>query len=144
MIRYTLSLLPPDLLRTLRCTECRNCLNGPIRSFFYAARFFVVLHALLPVPQQLVRGLLHNQTEASALPAATARACLPYWLEATGWAVALLSDATAAAMGRLPATKRTNSRSPLDQTVRGTLSTWGATHPVVHSGCVNGQLKQQA
>ncbi len=56
--------------------------------------------------------------EASALPAAVARACLPYWLEAAGWAVALLSDATAAAMGRLPATPRTGCHSTLDDGVR--------------------------
>ncbi len=37
--------------------------------------------------------------------AATARACLPYWLETAGWLAALLADATAAAMGRLPALK---------------------------------------
>ncbi len=40
------------------------------------------------------------------LPAATAQACLPYWLETAGWLAALLSDAAAAAMGRLPATPR--------------------------------------
>ncbi len=37
--------------------------------------------------------------------AATARACLPYWLETAGWLAALLADATAAAVGRLPALK---------------------------------------
>ncbi len=39
---------------------------------------------------------------AEALPVVTARTCLPYWLEAAGWLEAILSDATAAAMGRLP------------------------------------------
>ncbi len=40
------------------------------------------------------------------LSAATAQACLPYWLETAGWLAALLSDAAAAAMGRMPATPR--------------------------------------
>ncbi len=51
--------------------------------------------SLLPAPEH-----------ADSLPAATARACLPHWLEAAGWAAALMSDATAAAMGRLPSTRR--------------------------------------
>ncbi len=41
-----------------------------------------------------------------SLPVPTARACAPHWLEAAGWLAALLSDATAAAMGRLPAAQR--------------------------------------
>ncbi len=54
-----------------------------------------------------------------ALPAATARSCLPHWLEAAGWATALVSDATAAAVGRLPATPRNPRRhsSSIDVTV---------------------------
>ncbi len=51
------------------------------------------------------------------LPAATALACAPHWLEAAGWLVALLSDATAAAMGRLPAAQRPeHPRSLLGET----------------------------
>ncbi len=62
---------------------------------------------------------MHSQAEdASGLPAATSRACLPYWLEAAGWAVGLLSDATAAAMGRLHATPRTGRHSTLGEGVR--------------------------
>lgn len=34
--------------------------------------------------------------------ATATRACLPYWLETVGWLAAMLSDATAAGMGRLP------------------------------------------
>ncbi len=44
-------------------------------------------------------------TGPSALPVAAARACLPYWLEAAAWVVALATDATAAHMGRLPSSK---------------------------------------
>ncbi len=52
-----------------------------------------------------------------SLPAATARVCAPYWLEAAGWLTALMSDATAAAMGRLPAVQRPDQpRSYLDET----------------------------
>ncbi len=40
------------------------------------------------------------------LSVATARACAPYWLESTGWLAVLMSDATAAAMGRLPSAGR--------------------------------------
>ncbi len=50
--------------------------------------------------------LLPKLKDADALPPATARSCLPYWLEAVGWAAALMSDAAAAAMGRLPAAER--------------------------------------
>ncbi len=39
------------------------------------------------------------------LPGATARACLPHVQEAAGWAVALMVDATAAGMGRMPSTE---------------------------------------
>ncbi len=54
----------------------------------------------------LVKDLVPRKDYAASLPAATARACLPHWLEAAGWAVALMSDAAAAAMGRLPATQQ--------------------------------------
>ncbi len=47
--------------------------------------------------------MLPTMTSRSA---ATARACVPYWLESTGWLAALMSDATAAAMGRLPSAGR--------------------------------------
>ncbi len=57
------------------------------------------------VLQGLVFHLLPGQ-QWDSLPDATARSCVPYWLEAAGWAVALLSDATAAAMGPLDATPR--------------------------------------
>ncbi len=50
--------------------------------------------------------MVPRQAAVDFLPLATTRACLPHWLEAAGWAVALMSDATAAAMGRLPATQR--------------------------------------
>ncbi len=51
---------------------------------------------------------------------ATARACLPYWMEMAAWAVALLSDATAAAMGRLPFSEPPKqARSKIDNMVRG-------------------------
>ncbi len=53
-------------------------------------------------PQELLVALVPREAHVASLPAATARACLPYWLEAGGWVVGLLSDATAAAMGRLP------------------------------------------
>ncbi len=43
--------------------------------------------------------------ELPSLQEATARACIAFRLEAAGWLVALMSDATAAAMGRLPSTK---------------------------------------
>ncbi len=55
--------------------------------------------------QNLVRALLPSECWDS-LPAATARLCAPHWLEAAGWLAALMSDATAAAMGRLPAAQR--------------------------------------
>ncbi len=49
---------------------------------------------------------------------ATVGAYAPYWLEAAGWLAALLSDATAAAMGRLPSTKRPDTpRSMLGRLV---------------------------
>ncbi len=53
-----------------------------------------------------MQSLLPTTEHADSLPAATARSCLPHWLEAAGWAAALMSDATAAAMGRLPSTRR--------------------------------------
>ncbi len=56
--------------------------------------------------QLMVLSLLPKMEDANSLPPVTARACLPYWLEAAGWAAALMSDATAAAMGRLPSTER--------------------------------------
>ncbi len=56
--------------------------------------------------QVLVMSLVPRKDYAASLPAATARACLPHWLEAAGWAVALMSDAAAAAMGRRPATQQ--------------------------------------
>ncbi len=65
--------------------------------------------------QGLVLALLPAECWDS-LPAPTARACVPYWLEAAGWLVALMSDATAAAMGRLPAAQRPERpRSHLDK-----------------------------
>ncbi len=55
-----------------------------------------------------------------SLPAATARDCAPHWLKAAGWLAALLSDATAAAMGRLPAAQRPEQpRSHLDDAASG-------------------------
>ncbi len=60
-----------------------------------------------------MQSLLPKWEFADSLPAATARSCLPYWLETAGWAAALLSDATAAAMERLPATVRTRSEHVL-------------------------------
>ncbi len=56
--------------------------------------------------QALVQSLLPTTEHVDPLPAATARSCLPHWLEAAGWAAALMSDATAAAMGRLHSTRR--------------------------------------
>ncbi len=61
------------------------------------------------LPQVLSFGLVHKRQVG--LPTSTVQACLPYWLETAGWAAAVLSDAAAAAMGRLPATK--SSRLPL-------------------------------
>ncbi len=59
-----------------------------------------------------------DSKKAFALPKETVVACLPHWLEAAGWTAALMSDATAAAMGRLPATPRTGGhRSSLDYEV---------------------------
>ncbi len=56
-------------------------------------------------------------TDAGQLPTATARACLPYWLEAGGWAAALQADAVAAAMGRGP-TAQWSPRSFIELQVR--------------------------
>ncbi len=57
--------------------------------------------------QTLVLDLLPQAPTALLfLPEAAVQACLPYWLEAAAWAVALMSDGTAAAMGRLPVTQR--------------------------------------
>ncbi len=50
--------------------------------------------------------MVPDAADADELPAATARTCLPYWLEAGGWAAALQADGVAAAMGRLPASQR--------------------------------------
>ncbi len=64
--------------------------------------------------QGLVLQLLPTECWES-LPAATARACAPHWLAAAGWLAALMLDATAAAMGRLPAaTRLEQARSHLD------------------------------
>ncbi len=59
-----------------------------------------------PALQVLVDNLLPSTLDVAALPPAVARVCLPHWLEAAGWVVGLLSDAAAAALGRLPATQR--------------------------------------
>ncbi len=67
--------------------------------------------SVLQVP---VIELVATTTEASSLPTATALSCLPYWLEAAGWAVGLRSDAVAAGMGRLPATERKDAESTSD------------------------------
>ncbi len=75
-----------------------------------------------------------EESDTAVLPAATARACLPHWLEAAGWLAGLLSDATAAAMGRLPATPRTGGRrSVIDMAVRG-VPTLRARHTTVLKG----------
>lgn len=50
--------------------------------------------------------LLPKPWHIAALPASTIEACLPYWLEAGTWLLGLMSDGTAAAMGRRPATQR--------------------------------------
>lgn len=55
------------------------------------------------VPQEMVLQMVPAGTAPSA---ATARACVPYWLESTGWLAVLMSDATAAAIVRLPFTRR--------------------------------------
>ncbi len=55
--------------------------------------------------------MVPDTPDAGQLPVDTARACLPYWLEAGGWAAALQADAVAAAMGRLPAVQRQRPRS---------------------------------
>ncbi len=70
--------------------------------------------------QFLVLSMVPNTTDAGQLPTATARACLPYWLEAGGWAAALQADAVAAAMGRGPTAQRQQGspRSFIEQQVR--------------------------
>ncbi len=67
---------------------------------------FRIVTKPLCVPQGLVLAMVPDTTDAGLLPVDTARACLPYWLEAGGWAAALQADAVAAAMGRLPAAQR--------------------------------------
>lgn len=80
---------------------------------------FILLHTRPTALQSVAAGVL-TVSPVLAVPPATARACLPYWMEATAWAAALLSDATAAAMGRLPASEAPNQvRSTLYQMVRG-------------------------
>ncbi len=65
-------------------------------------------------------------------PAATALACLPYWMETAAWAAALLSDAMAAAMGRLPSSEpRTKGLSKIDTIVR---------RPCIRAGVVKKNL----
>ncbi len=65
-------------------------------------------------PQALVLSMLPAPTGT------TVGACAPYWLEAGGWLTALLVDATAAAMGRLPSTKRPDTpQSMLSRLVSG-------------------------
>ncbi len=82
--------------------------------------------AFLAIALQKLVLVLLVPDEWASLPVATARACAPYWLEAAGWLVELLSDATAAAMGRLPATKRSTAvyRSTLDVVV-SVVAYWG-------------------
>ncbi len=98
------------------------CLMGTARVVLRAR---TRLHAFGPsqhvcVQAMVLADLLPKWTKAAAsLPAATARACLPYWLEAGGWAAALMLDATAAAMGRLPNTEyRAGPISSSDSWVR--------------------------
>ncbi len=64
--------------------------------------------------------MVPDTTVAGLLPVDTARACLPYWLEAGGWAAALQADAVAAVMGRLPAAQRQQGapRSFIESQVR--------------------------
>ncbi len=85
------------LLCTFRFSNIRNNSSQIV---------LVVLLLYAVVRQALVLGVIMKVEDAHACPAATARSCLPHWLEALGWAVALMSDAAAAAMGRLPATPR--------------------------------------
>ncbi len=86
-----------NVLVLLRCWHPLQYPNNlPFRSCYPSAR----------ATQALVQSLLPKTKYADSLPAATARSCLPHWLEAAGWAAALMSDAAAAAMGRLPSTWR--------------------------------------
>ncbi len=68
--------------------------------------------------QVLVLDLLPRLWYIAALPASTVQSCMPYWLEAGAWLLGLMSDGTAAAMGRLPATQREGPpRSHIDRSV---------------------------
>ncbi len=52
-------------------------------------------------PQSLMTPLLKAVGNETLLPASTAQACLPYWLEAAGWWAAVQCDASALAARHL-------------------------------------------
>ncbi len=82
-------------------------------------------------PQSLVLGMLPEQKGA------TVGVYAPHWLETAGWLTALLSDATAAAMGRLPSTKRPDTpRSMLGGVVSGNRG--GLTPCTAQAACFRG------
>ncbi len=73
---------------------------------------------------------MHIRQAGLSTPAA--HASVPYRLEAAGWTAAVLSDAVAAAMGRLPATQPSGlPLSPINSWVRGKPCVspgWAAMH----------------
>ncbi len=70
--------------------------------------------------QLLLENLLLALGSGTTLPAATAQACLPHWLQAAGWALAALSDSTGAAALRLAACPEPGpQRSCIEEQVRG-------------------------
>ncbi len=70
--------------------------------------------------------------DASALAVSTARACLPHWMEAAAWVVALATDATAAHMGRLPSSKLPPKPRSMVAEVGTVRAVWRLTHEPRH------------
>ncbi len=96
------------------------------------------LTTVCPNTVQSVAAEVLTVRPALTLAPAIARACLPYWMEMAAWAAALLSDATAAAMGRLPSSEPPNPlRSKIDNMVRGPYMRTGIVPRtwVLYTGC---------